>query len=222
MSEPKLQQFQRETGEFSKQRARQKLTDKRLAAWVRDNRSHAMMVDQAQKMFQPVFGPEIDMTFNASNDGWCDSQSKFEQITHYLLILVIVVSTGHEKSRITVMLTATSDGKKCLPYVLLPLVDQQVPLDPDRRKDVQQPLTRHGFVPLSHQRARKQHSGNWDCTRPSCPVVAPISYSGNTITGCWPLIASGWSKIILVASRTIQMVPRSEIVSLDLLVAYTP
>ncbi|KAI1707502.1 brinker DNA-binding domain-containing protein [Ditylenchus destructor] len=44
--------------------------DKRLAAWVRDNRNlgikvtRSMMVDKAQKMFQPVFGPETETTFN--------------------------------------------------------------------------------------------------------------------------------------------------------------
>lgn len=31
-----------------------------------------------------------------------------------------VLTTGHEKLRVTVMLTARSDGSKCRPYVLLP------------------------------------------------------------------------------------------------------
>uniref|UniRef100_A0A914L456 DDE-1 domain-containing protein n=1 Tax=Meloidogyne incognita TaxID=6306 RepID=A0A914L456_MELIC len=33
---------------------------------------------------------------------------------------VSVLSTGHEKLRVTVMLTGRMDGYKCLPYVLLP------------------------------------------------------------------------------------------------------
>ncbi|KAI1696239.1 brinker DNA-binding domain-containing protein [Ditylenchus destructor] len=50
--------------------------DKRLAAWVRDNRrigikvTRSMMVEQAQKMYQPVFGPGIDTTFNAPDVSW--------------------------------------------------------------------------------------------------------------------------------------------------------
>lgn len=53
-------------------RLKDDIFDKRLAGWVRENRAlgikvtRSMMVDKAKKMFQPVFGPENDTTFNVS------------------------------------------------------------------------------------------------------------------------------------------------------------
>uniref|UniRef100_A0A915DHN8 Transposase n=1 Tax=Ditylenchus dipsaci TaxID=166011 RepID=A0A915DHN8_9BILA len=63
------------------------------------NYTHIYAADETPIWLDPTLGKCID--FKGAKD-------------------VTVLSTGHEKSRITVMLTARSDGYKCIPYVLIP------------------------------------------------------------------------------------------------------
>uniref|UniRef100_A0A915NHJ8 Brinker DNA-binding domain-containing protein n=1 Tax=Meloidogyne floridensis TaxID=298350 RepID=A0A915NHJ8_9BILA len=50
---------------------------------------------------------------------WMEQEKQLREMWGKGAIKVAVLSTGHDKQRITVMLTARNDGYKCRPFVLL-------------------------------------------------------------------------------------------------------